>query len=200
MNDDQIIAFLCPNGHKLSGPASLQGKPGQCPHCSSKFVIPDYSEFAPDPDPADAEDVSGVISSGEVDLEPLEELVSPGDLESLSAEDTAIASVPPASLLPDSATAFAGAATVAGRPVSLQHAFELLWARRAAGIYMELHLKSGDILRPEFYAASSSGPSQGLFATRDDDGSYTLAAIAWDAAVAADWPSTMNTGSIRIDP
>ena len=46
---------------------------------------------------------------------------------------------------------------------------------------MELHLKSGDILRPEFYSASSSGPSQGLFATRDDDGSYTLAAIAWDA-------------------
>ena len=24
--------------------------------------------------------------------------------------------------------------------------------------------------------------------------------IAWQAAVAADWPSTMNTGSIRIEP
>ena len=127
MAGEQIITFLCPNGHKLSGPASLQGKPGQCPHCSSKFVIPDYSEFAPDPDPADAEDVSGVISSGEVDLEPLEDLASPGDLESLSAEDTAIASVPPASLLPETPMVLAGAPTAAGRSVSLQHAFELLW-------------------------------------------------------------------------
>lgn len=32
--------FLCPNGHKLSGPPSLKGKPGQCPHCESRFMIP----------------------------------------------------------------------------------------------------------------------------------------------------------------
>ncbi len=35
-----IIVFLCPNGHKLNGPASLKGRPGQCPHCKAKFVIP----------------------------------------------------------------------------------------------------------------------------------------------------------------
>ncbi len=46
---------------------------------------------------------------------------------------------------------------------------------------MELHLKSGDILSPEFYSTSLSGPAQGLFATRDDDGCYALAAVAWDA-------------------
>jgi hypothetical protein len=46
---------------------------------------------------------------------------------------------------------------------------------------MELQLKSGDILRPEYYSASSSGPSQGLFATGADDGSYALSAVAWDA-------------------
>ena len=36
------IAFLCPNGHKLTGPRTLQGKAGQCPHCGSKFRIPSY--------------------------------------------------------------------------------------------------------------------------------------------------------------
>jgi len=50
MNQEEIIEFLCPNGHKLSGPASLQGRPGQCPHCQSKFVIPDYSEFGTETD------------------------------------------------------------------------------------------------------------------------------------------------------
>ena len=34
------IVFPCPNGHKLNGPASLQGQPGQCPHCGAKFRIP----------------------------------------------------------------------------------------------------------------------------------------------------------------
>ena len=38
---DDAIIFLCPNGHKLSGPANLKGKPGQCPHCNAKFVIPE---------------------------------------------------------------------------------------------------------------------------------------------------------------
>src|SRR5687768_12612727 len=29
----EVFVFLCPNGHKLNGPPSLKGKPGQCPHC-----------------------------------------------------------------------------------------------------------------------------------------------------------------------
>jgi hypothetical protein len=38
------IEFLCPNGHRLHGPASLQGKPGECPDCGSRFHIPTYDE------------------------------------------------------------------------------------------------------------------------------------------------------------
>ena len=41
------IRFLCPNGHKLNGPSSLRGKPGQCPHCGSRFTIP--ADEAPAP-------------------------------------------------------------------------------------------------------------------------------------------------------
>ena len=40
----ETIAFLCPNGHHLTGPARLQGRPGQCPHCGERFHIPTYED------------------------------------------------------------------------------------------------------------------------------------------------------------
>src|SRR3954453_18181643 len=43
--EGEIFVFLCPNGHKLNGPPSLKGKPGQCPHCGAKFRIPDDDEM-----------------------------------------------------------------------------------------------------------------------------------------------------------
>jgi hypothetical protein len=39
------IEFLCPNGHRLHGPASLQGCPGACPECGSRFKIPTYEDI-----------------------------------------------------------------------------------------------------------------------------------------------------------
>jgi hypothetical protein len=44
---EDLIAFLCPNGHRLTGPARLQGKPGECPHCGEKFRIPFIGEPQP---------------------------------------------------------------------------------------------------------------------------------------------------------
>jgi hypothetical protein len=40
----QQFAFLCPNGHRMNAPASLQGKAGQCPVCNAKFVIPQMTD------------------------------------------------------------------------------------------------------------------------------------------------------------
>src|SRR5262245_14724942 len=42
---DEIFYFLCPNGHKLNGPPSLKGKPGRCPHCNARFLIPTDEEI-----------------------------------------------------------------------------------------------------------------------------------------------------------
>lgn len=41
---ERQIEFLCPNGHHLHGPASLQGRAGECPECGSRFRIPVVDE------------------------------------------------------------------------------------------------------------------------------------------------------------
>ncbi|MCO6456179.1 MAG: hypothetical protein J5I93_12840 [Pirellulaceae bacterium] len=52
-----VIVFLCPNGHKLNGPASLKGRPGQCPHCGARFVIPGDED---EEEPAAADATAGI--------------------------------------------------------------------------------------------------------------------------------------------
>ena len=47
------IEFLCPKGHRLHGPRSLQGQPGECPECESKFRIPTFDDG---PNEAEAEE------------------------------------------------------------------------------------------------------------------------------------------------
>ncbi len=44
---ENSIVFLCPNGHRLNGPARLQGQAGQCPHCGARFLVPIMSETEP---------------------------------------------------------------------------------------------------------------------------------------------------------
>ncbi len=39
------IEFLCPNGHRLWAAVALQGRPGQCPECGSKFHIPTLADY-----------------------------------------------------------------------------------------------------------------------------------------------------------
>lgn len=43
--DDEIL-FLCPNGHRLCGPTSLGGRPGECPTCHAKFLVPSEEDLA----------------------------------------------------------------------------------------------------------------------------------------------------------
>jgi len=57
------IVFLCPNGHKLTCSPNLQGKPGKCPHCGAKFLIPDYE--GDDEEGVDAESGFGSSANGQ---------------------------------------------------------------------------------------------------------------------------------------
>lgn len=77
------IEFLCPNGHQLKGPLSMAGKPGQCPHCAARFVIPTEEEFA------------------EHESSPPEAVSSPQPvLKSSAANGAAVASAPVESAAP----------------------------------------------------------------------------------------------------
>jgi hypothetical protein len=173
---EPVIVFLCPNGHKLNGPASLQGRPGKCPHCGARFIIPKLEDDEDD-DEQGAPYVSSL--SGNLTDKTLpaidpngQALVAPaapsdagqmhfdfGDLgESLD---------------------FVGTADVQRHPMA--GIFMHLWQRRAPGTLVELYLKGGEILTPDWYATRLSQDSYGLFGLHDTDGSYTLVAVNWES-------------------
>ena len=82
---DEIVLFLCPNGHKLHGLRELAGKVGQCPHCAAKFEIPfpdldeqwheDWEELddTVTEDPLQDYRNAPIHNLGESDYEPLDE-------------------------------------------------------------------------------------------------------------------------------
>lgn len=59
-----VVRFKCPNGHVLSAPETLVGRPGKCPQCESAFVVPAAAE---NPQDADGRPGSGV-AAGSSDL------------------------------------------------------------------------------------------------------------------------------------
>ena len=38
--NEEMIQFLCPNGHELSASVRQAGKKGRCPDCGAKFIVP----------------------------------------------------------------------------------------------------------------------------------------------------------------
>jgi hypothetical protein len=163
---EERIVFLCPNGHKLNCPASMQGRPGKCPHCGATFLVPDY-------EPEEASDSSDSLD------------------EETGAEENAepLAEVPPLEL-----GEFNGAAYEADSfafdftsesPDASGHAMagllQRLWPYKKTGGIIELYLKGGEVIAPEFYSPRYSQDAYGMFAYQDTDGSVTLTAIHWDS-------------------
>ena len=154
---DGEVVFLCPNGHRLHGPAEMVGRPGQCPHCKVRFLIPSPDEIPED----DEEPVEA----------PLEEFAIQIDTTakepSASAKSGLKAQAPPAS-----ATAKVHpSAALLGR----------LWTHKEQGASLEIHLGDGKVLIPDRYAAPAAHPGHALFAVREANGSHTVTAVAWEA-------------------
>jgi hypothetical protein len=55
------IKFLCPNGHQLTAPDNLAGRPGKCPKCNTPFVVPKAEPEAP---PAEAPAAESTADGG----------------------------------------------------------------------------------------------------------------------------------------
>ncbi|MBW3596113.1 MAG: hypothetical protein KY475_02430 [Planctomycetes bacterium] len=158
------IAFLCPNGHKLTGPRALQGKAGQCPHCGSKFRIPSYD-----------------VEKKEEEEIPVGEMVEHDEGEDLQdveeIEDVEIVEDDAAEVSPEHPLRPPPPPSEGVHP--LAQLCERLW--RPGECTIEITYADGQTLTAERYSADLSELDYGAFAHRDGDGKFTVTAIPWSS-------------------
>ena len=181
--EDEIV-FLCPNGHQLNGPARLQGRPGQCPHCGEKFRIPSYDDVddANDDEYADDEIPMGTIVDDEEigmeDLEGIDEFHDEYDLDD-DKHDAHRGQIPVAVEVNDEPVA----PPLPVRQHPLAQLIAQLWKNKGEGQQVELYLGQGEAIGVDIFSVSLSQQTHGVFATQEDDGTYSVTTIAWDAIV-----------------
>ncbi len=202
----QSIAFLCPNGHRLNSPASLVGRPGQCPHCGVKFLVPNPDEAAPE-EPADepgqeelpqqppaaetshespvATEPAPAAERDEkpspqfvLDIELAEPQPAEDELPMIDMEEVHEEAVDMPRSHADAASNGAVRAATESHP--LADLMASLWSCRSPGALVEVRLVDGELLVPDGYAKELSRRSHGVFAVRQPDGTHTLLAIAWE--------------------
>jgi hypothetical protein len=173
---DPQMEFLCPNGHRLFGAASLAGRAGECPDCGARFRIPTYEEISLGEKPAT--DIPFSQANGESNTlasepAPLPERQTAAAVGRDRAEQAWEEEVMPA-------TVWSVAAGTALADQPLATLFARLWTTRPKGARIELQLRDGEAIVIEQFLASLSQPSHGVFGVRAPDSTYTLMAIAWD--------------------
>jgi len=151
----EIFVFLCPNGHKLNGPPSLKGKPGQCPHCGARFLIPT------DEDIAAAEEEETVSDESYEEHSPGDTAIANGMAESGGIHGEVGVERPPAG------------------PSGLGYIVARLWERRTEESELEIFLSEGEIVAPDFFAEGLSTSDYGVFAVQEADGSFAVSVIPW---------------------
>ena len=176
--EEPQIEFLCPNGHRLQGPAHVQGGPGECPECGARFRIPNC-------EPVSTE--HGIAP--EISLNPVEG----GAGAHAGAPLNATANYPPDRPARYAPVAGQAEPTAIRPPVAGDDAagptmaslFVRLWHVRREAATVELRLRDGESLIPDQFLEALSSPSHGVFAVRETDGSISLVAVAWESVVRA---------------
>ena len=161
-----MIVFLCPNGHRPNGPATLQGQPGQCPHCGAKFRIPAQ-------DAGSTEDARAEEEENLEDASELEEYEEPSEMEdSYTGPPTgrqSIGFLPP--MLDDEDEADLH---------PLARLFTTLWNEKHHGGVVEVHLGDGVVIVPDWWAERLSLDKHAVFALQTADGMYVMETVPWD--------------------
>ena len=192
---ERQIEFLCPNGHHLHGPASLQGRAGECPECGSRFRIPiiDEPEAEPNPLPGPTCRPSrkslprkrlrlenpppGAEPEHVQSAEPLDFLAGHGRQRFRAGETGRCLQ------------GWRGRSSIClrARAVRRQAVHPLaalfieLWAARGEGSRVEVHLESGSVLLPDGYLKSHSQQDYAVLVTRDPDGCSTITVVPWNS-------------------
>ena len=177
------FAFLCPNGHRLNGPTTLKGKPGKCPHCGVKFIVPpDEPEEinedmllapipeAPVPPPptrpsAPAPQKSSGHSGETIKLDDeLEEDEDDGVPATMANVRRQLETEPP---FPNDA-----------HPMS--HIFARMWGLRDDSSEVEIYLPDGVVLTPDYYSPYLSQRTFGVFGLHEGE-RYQVIVIPWES-------------------
>jgi hypothetical protein len=226
---DDMILFLCPNGHRLHGLKQLAGKVGQCPHCDARFEIPfpydtDEGEEAGRDGLDDTVTEDPLSDFGESEpagaaggQQPVFEEHPPerpresdtpskrGLLEAVRATGSSIVGrltgrsgkrkaaqsdpspipapfpLPPPEPSSPATPPPPSPPAPAARPIHpLADLVARLWSERDHGGVIELHLRGGALLAPDWFDAHHSQGTHGLFASQAADGTVAMTIIPWD--------------------
>jgi hypothetical protein len=174
------IEFLCPNGHHLHGPASLQGRPGACPECGSRFRIPIIEEAAGTgaEEPLDLAAPTPVDATGSATAK-LARAKPSGSTPGLT--QAAQAAAAEFSLRePEAASTASAKHSTAPKGHPLAELVRQLWAAKGEEAKVELHLKGGDSLVPDCFVKGLSRGDYGVFGVKTGEGNWTLMVLRWD--------------------
>jgi DNA-directed RNA polymerase subunit RPC12/RpoP len=181
-SNQEMIVFLCPNGHRLNGPRSLEGKRGQCPHCGVKFLVPSHD------DPVEEEDDAGGSrilvgerpAAGELSVQDLPGSDAGSGAEEFNFNFAEPERAPPQIEPPRIDTGPRGDASPrAPETHPMADLFARFWEERARGAFVEIHLEEGVVIVPERYSKELSRGTHGVFAVKDPDGTHTLTVVSW---------------------
>jgi hypothetical protein len=198
---DELFLFLCPSGHKLHGSKRMAGKVGRCPQCNARFEIP--LPAAVEDQNADGEDTvtedpllhaEAGGSGGALDvpeLAPLEgdevnnahaKTRTGGSSSVLGGSKPANAAKQPLTgrMQPGSRGAAGSGNGASGGGHPLAALVARLWDEREHGGIVELHLRGGALLTPEWFDERLSRGSYGLFAAPAADGSVSMTIVPWE--------------------
>ena len=169
---ERQIEFLCPQGHRLHGPESLQGKSGECPECGTRFRIPVYDDVAED------EQLEHDITAGHAG-EPGSD-VTPGS----GIHRNAMTPAGPAPGGSGAGGSGLAANLTQGRP---PHPFSLLvarlWVEKLRGATLEIHLADGEKFQPDYYAKLLSQADLAVFSRKEEGGTFGIVVVPWSSVV-----------------
>jgi hypothetical protein len=173
------IAFLCPNGHKLTGARSMEGKAGQCPHCGAKFRIPGHDQAEkPAHRPRFKISDEDEIPVGEI-IEHPEKAEVANVVQEVAAAEPAIEEKPPEELDLIELEPEPSEPPPAG---SIHPLADICWRLCRPGHGpIELTCADGQTLTAQFFSGELSRKEYGVFACANDSGDFTITAVPWDA-------------------